>query len=141
MPAPRRPAPVRARRRATGHCTRAATARARSACRRLSAAWFARKPTYGRVPQSPVAASDQTVHLGPLTRTVADAALMLRTMAGPHPDDHTSLEAPPADYPRLLNEPPRAPRIAYSPDLGHARVDPEVAELVAKAVQVFESDL
>ena len=39
---------------------------------------FGLKPTYGRVPQSPVAASDHTVHLGPLTRTVADAALMLR---------------------------------------------------------------
>jgi len=99
------------------------------------------KPTYGRVPQSPVAASDHTVHLGPLTRTVADAALMLRTMAGPHPDDHTSLEAGPADYPRHLGHRPRGPRIAYSPDLGHARVDPEVADLVAKAVAAFESDL
>lgn len=99
------------------------------------------KPTYGRVPQSPVAASDHTVHLGPLTRTVADAALMLRTMAGPHPDDHTSLEAPPADYPGKLGQRPRAPRIAYSPDLGHARVDPEVADLVAAAVKIFEADL
>jgi aspartyl-tRNA(Asn)/glutamyl-tRNA(Gln) amidotransferase subunit A len=102
---------------------------------------FGLKPTYGRVPQSPVAASDHTVHLGPLTRTVADAALMLRTMAGPHPDDHTSLEALPADYPRHLQRRPRAPRIAYSPDLDHARVDPEVAELVAKAVGAFEKDL
>lgn len=99
------------------------------------------KPTYGRVPQSPVTGSDYTVHLGPLTRTVADAALMLRTMAGPHPDDHTSLEAPPADYPGHLGEHPRAPRIAYSPDLGHARVDPEVADLVAAAVRAFEADL
>ena len=99
------------------------------------------KPTYGRVPQSPVGASDYTVHLGPLTRTVADAALMLRTMAGPHPDDHTSLEAPPADYPRHLHERPRAPRIAWNPDLGHAGVDPEVAELVRKAVDAFERDL
>ena len=90
---------------------------------------FGLKPTYGRVPQSPVAASDHTVHLGPLTRTVADAALMLRTMAGPHPDDHTSLEALPADYPRHLHHRPRAPRLAYSPDLDHARVDPEVADL------------
>ena len=62
-------------------------------------------------------------------------------MAGPHPDDHTSLEAEPADYPRHLGHRPRAPRIAYSPDLDHARVDPEVAELVAKAVAAFESDL
>ena len=96
------------------------------------------KPTYGRVPQSPIGPSDYTVHLGPLTRTVADAALMLKVMAGPHPDDQTSLEAPPADYPGLLASRPRAPRIAFSPDLGHARVDPEVAALVKKAVEVFE---
>ena len=49
---------------------------------------FGLKPTYGRVPQSPMAPSDYTLHLGPLTRTVADAALMLEVMAGPHPDDH-----------------------------------------------------
>src|SRR6266478_1355292 len=70
------------------------------------------KPSYGRVPQSPLAASDYSVHLGPLTRTVADAALMLKTMAGPHPDDHSSLEAQPADYPRHLACVPAA-RAAY----------------------------
>lgn len=102
---------------------------------------FGLKPSYGRVPQSPIAPSDYSVHLGPLTRTVADAALMLKVMAGPHPDDHSSLEAPPADYSRHLGRRPSAPRIAYSPDLGHARVDPEVADLVRKAVEAFESDL
>ncbi|MCQ4159860.1 amidase family protein [Roseomonas sp. GC11] len=99
------------------------------------------KPSYGRVPQSPMTASDQTVHLGPLTRTVRDAALMLKVMAGPHPDDQSSLEAPPADYPALLAQRPRRPRIAYSADLGHARVDPEVAALVQRAVRAFEQDL
>ena len=88
---------------------------------------FGLKPTYGRVPQSPMTPSDNTVHLGPLTRTVADAALMLKVMAGRHPDDQSSLEGPPADYPEHLANRPRAPRIAFSPDLGHARVDPEVA--------------
>lgn len=99
------------------------------------------KPTYGRVPQSPMAPSDNTVHLGPLTRNVADAALLLKVMAGRHPDDMSSLEADPADYPALFANRPRAPRIAYSPDLGHARVDPDVAELVRKAVMAFETDL
>ena len=80
------------------------------------------------------------MHLGPITRTVADAALMLKTMAGPHPDDHTSLEAQPADYPRHLHQRPRA-RACLQPDLDHARVDPEVADLVAKAVAAFEKDL
>lgn len=102
---------------------------------------FGLKPTYGRVAQSPMAPSDYTVHLGPLTRTVADAALMLKVMAGPHPDDQSSLESPPADYPGLFATRHRAPRIAFSPDLGHARVDPEVAELVRKAATAFETDL
>jgi aspartyl-tRNA(Asn)/glutamyl-tRNA(Gln) amidotransferase subunit A len=99
------------------------------------------KPTYGRVPQSTVSPGDYTTHLGPLTRTVADAALMLKAMAGPHPLDHTSCEAQPQDYPARLLERRPGLRIAFSPDLGHARVDPEVASLVQAAVAAFESDL
>jgi len=87
------------------------------------------KPSFGRVPIYPVSNTDYSSHLGPLTRTVADAALMLKVMAGPHPWDHTSLEAPPADYPALLEAIPPRPRLAYSADFGHARVDPEVAAL------------
>ncbi|WP_159995039.1 amidase [Roseomonas sp. 18066] len=102
---------------------------------------FGLKPSYGRIPQSPMAASDYTVHLGPLTRTVADSALMLKVMAGPHPEDQSSLEAQPADYLRRLPDRPRRPRIAFSADLGHARVDPEVAALVEKAARAFESEL
>lgn len=99
---------------------------------------FGLKPTYGRIPNWPVSNNDQTSHIGPMARTVADAALMLRVMAGPHPWDHYSLEAPPQDYPSLLNEDISGLKIAFSPDLGHARVDPEVAALVADAVKVFE---
>ena len=90
---------------------------------------FGLKPSFGRIPIHPVSNTDQTSHLGPLTRSVADAALMLKVMAGPHPWDHTSLEAPPADYPARLDEPPRRLRLAYSADFGHARVDPEIAVL------------
>ena len=103
---------------------------------------FGLKPTYGRVPIYPPSAGDWTLHLGPMTRSVADAALMLHSMAGPHPWDPTSLESPPADYPALLHQAPaRRPRIAFSPDLGHARVDPAVAALVQDAARVFETDL
>jgi aspartyl-tRNA(Asn)/glutamyl-tRNA(Gln) amidotransferase subunit A len=98
---------------------------------------FGLKPTFGRVPNWPVPNNDQTSHVGPMTRSVADAALMLKVMAGPHRWDHTSLEAPPEDYPARLDADISGLRIAYSPDLGHARVDPEVAEVVARAVAAF----
>lgn len=102
------------------------------------------KPSFGRIPYAPIPAGDYTSHIGPMTRTVADAALFLHTMAGPHPDDYTTLESPPADYPSRLNElcgPGRlaGKRIAFSADLGHARVDPEIATLVRAAAEAFAS--
>ena len=102
---------------------------------------FGLKPTYGRVPNYPVSTGDYTAHIGPLTRTVADAALMLAMMAGPHPLDHSALETWPEPYPARLGEGIRGARIAFSPDLGHARVDPEVATLVAEAARVFGAEL
>ncbi|SDB74575.1 amidase family protein [Belnapia rosea] len=98
---------------------------------------FGMKPSFGRIPYYPVSLGDLTSHVGPVTRTVGDAALMMKSVAGPHPWDHTTLEAPPADYTGRLHEPVRGRRIAFSPDLGHARVDPEVAALVRKAAENF----
>lgn len=97
------------------------------------------KPTHGRVPNWPMSNNDLATHIGPLTRTVEDAALMTEAMAGPHPWDYTSLEAPPQDYAsRLKAVSMKGKRIAYTRDLGHARVDPEVAEVVERAVRAFE---
>ncbi len=96
------------------------------------------KPSFGRIPSTPVAIGDQTSHVGPMTRNVADSALMLAIMAGPHPLDHYSLEGPAADFPAALEGGVAGLRIAYSPDLGHARVDGEIAGLVADAVKAFE---
>lgn len=97
------------------------------------------KPTHGRVPNWPMSNNDLATHIGPLTRSVEDAALMTQAMAGPHVWDYTSLEAPPQDYAGQLKAMDmKGRRIAYSPDFGHARVDPEVAEVVAKAVAAFE---
>src|SRR6195952_4861356 len=95
------------------------------------------KPSYGRVPYYPAGGGDYTSHSGPLTRTVADAALMLEVMAGPHWSDHTALEAGPAPYLARLGEGIKGRRVAFSPDLGHARVDPEVAALVRRAAERF----
>ena len=96
---------------------------------------FGMKPSFGRVPIVPSSNSDNVVHQGTLTRTVADAALMLRSMAGPHPEDYLSLEAPPADYTEARGGDLAGLRIAFSPELGHARVDPAVGALVRAAVE------
>lgn len=97
------------------------------------------KPTHGRVPNWPMSNNELATHMGPLTRTVEDAALMTQAMAGPHPWDYTSLEAPPQDYAsQLKSASMKGKRIAYARDLGHARVDPEVAEVVERAVKAFE---
>ena len=101
---------------------------------------FGLKPTHGRVPNHPVGAGDYTSHIGPMTRTVGDGALMMSVMAGPHPLDHTSQEAWPADYIGRLDDGVKGRRVAFSMDLGHARVDPEVAELVRAAAERFAAE-
>jgi aspartyl-tRNA(Asn)/glutamyl-tRNA(Gln) amidotransferase subunit A len=98
---------------------------------------FGLKPSFGRVPYYPVSTADMTSHMGPMTRSVADGALLLEVMSGPHPLDYTSLEAGPAAYQARLHEGIKGKRIAYSPDLGVARVDPDVAALVNAAAMRF----
>lgn len=97
------------------------------------------KPSFGRIPYVPVGNNDYMSHIGPLTRTVDDTAMMLDAMAGPDPIDHTTLDGRPDCSPAALRKGVRGLRVAYSPDLGHARVDPEVAALVAEAVRAFEA--
>lgn len=102
---------------------------------------FGLKPTYGRVPYAPVSNNDYATYIGPMTRTVADAALMLEVMAGPHSLDHTSCEARPDAYLAKLRASMKGKRIAFSPDLGHARVDGEIAQIVESAVKLFAGEL
>jgi len=96
------------------------------------------KPSYGRVPMWPTSNTDSASHAGPMTRTVADAALMLAVMAGPDDWDRTSLDSVPADYVGRLDEGIKGLRVAWSPDLGGLRVDAEVAVLVAQAALSFQ---
>lgn len=95
------------------------------------------KPTFGMVPYVPVPNNGSLSHIGPIARAPADAELMLEVMAGAHPQDHTTL---PGGFRRSDAGPDlRNLRIAYSPDLGHARVDPQVAQCVAEAARAFEA--
>ncbi len=95
------------------------------------------KPTYGRVPMWPVSNTDSTSHTGPMTRTVADAALMLAVMAGADDWDRTSLDGASADYVGRLTEGIKGLRVAWSPDLGGLRVDAEVAAVAKQAALAF----
>lgn len=93
------------------------------------------KPTFGTVPYVPTPNNGALSHIGPIARTVADAELMLEAMGGPHPLDATTHAA---GFQRKPRRDLRGLRIAYSPDLGHARVDAEVAQAVASAMRTFE---
>jgi hypothetical protein len=72
------PAPLPLRRPATGRCTWAPTSAARCACPRPGAAWWASSPASGRIPIHPPYAGRVA---GPMTRTVADAALMMAVLS------------------------------------------------------------
>ncbi len=98
---------------------------------------FGLKPSFGRVPAWPLSPFGTVAHLGPITRTVADAALMMNVLTLPDARDWTALPFDPRDYRVGLEDGVRGLRIAYSPDLGYVKVDPEVAALVREAVQVF----
>ena len=99
---------------------------------------FGIKPSFGRIPYDPMPNNGWISHVGPLTRTVADAALMLQAMAGPSSADMTSLSAAPDDYLAGLDAGIAGLRIAYSADLGYLRVDDEVSLLVKRAALAFE---
>lgn len=101
---------------------------------------FGLKPTYGRIPNWPVRNNDQTSHVGPLSRSVHDAAVFLDVTAGAHPWDHTSFAGPIETFASGLDDIPRDLRIAFSTNLGHARVDPEIARAVAAAAELFAND-
>jgi Asp-tRNA(Asn)/Glu-tRNA(Gln) amidotransferase A subunit family amidase len=99
------------------------------------------KPSYGRIPNwpNPDIWTGRTHH-GPLTRTVADAALMLQALAGPDARDPLSIDNMPDDYQTAVARPlevMRGLRVAWSADFGYAPVDPEVRRLTERAAQRF----
>ncbi len=97
------------------------------------------KPTFGRVPAYPASPFGDVAHVGPMTRSVADAALMLQVIAEPDRRDWQGLPFPPPNYRDGIAGGVQGLRIGYSPDLGFAKVDPEVAEIVERAVRQFET--
>ena len=100
---------------------------------------FGIKPSFGVIPGYPISPMETLAHTGVLATTVRDAAVALQTLAGPDDRDRFSLPDTGADYSLAIEEPIGKLRIAWSPDLGYAAVEPEVRELTAAAAATFES--
>ncbi|HEX3791977.1 MAG TPA: amidase [Pseudonocardiaceae bacterium] len=99
---------------------------------------FAHKPTYGRVPHYPASAFGTLAHIGPITWSVEDAALLLDVLSGPDPRDWSASAPTPDSMLAASGVGVDGLRVAFSPTLGFADVDPEVAALVIDAVAAFE---
>ena len=112
---------------------------------RIPASWcglVGYQPSAGRVPVvvRPNAFSGVSpfIYEGPITRSVADAALAMGVLAGPHPGDpFGALDKP--DFASSLEGGIDGWRIAYSPDLGVYPVQSDVAAVVEEAVRAFEA--
>ncbi len=97
------------------------------------------KPTFGRVADK----SDDNglplfVQIGPLTRYVRDAALMMNVISGPDSQDDTSITQRASDFVAAMDRSWGKMRMAWTSNLGYAAVDPEVKSIVESAVRVFE---
>ena len=108
------------------------------------------KASMGRVPLYPgvkderypgVSSWESLEHIGPMSRTVADGALMLSVIAGPDDRDRNTLPTADFDWTEATRGDIKGLRVAYSPDWGYAAVDPRVSDVVGRAVQVFSDDL
>ncbi|HWE89717.1 MAG TPA: amidase [Pseudonocardiaceae bacterium] len=98
---------------------------------------FAHKPTYGLVPHYPASPFGTLAHVGPITASVADAALLLDVITAPDHRDWSALPPPTVSLRQASQAGIAGLRIAFSPTLGFVSVDPEIATIVADAVTVF----
>lgn len=96
------------------------------------------KPTYGRVSTRGVIPLSWSLdHVGPMCRTVEDAALMLEAMAGFDPEDATTLDLPVPHYSDALRESPAGLRVGLPEKMYWEDLDPEVEVAALEAVQVL----
>lgn len=100
---------------------------------------FGLKTTFGRVPDYPCSYLGSFAVVGPMTRTVKDAAFCMNAITQPDSRDLYALPPPGIDYAAALEGGVKGMRIAYSPTLGFGDVDPEVAALVADGVKLLAS--
>ena len=97
------------------------------------------KPSFGRVPAYPLSPFGTLAHVGPMSRTVRDSAMLLDVIARPDARDWHALPHRPTDYAAEIETPLAGKRIAFSPRMGFAtRILPEIETLAAAAARRFE---
>jgi aspartyl-tRNA(Asn)/glutamyl-tRNA(Gln) amidotransferase subunit A len=101
---------------------------------------FGLKPSFGCVPAWPLSPFGTVAHVGPMSRSVLDCAMLLNVIARPDARDWHALPYVPTDYAAEIDVPMRGKKIAFSPRLGYAKkVMPDVEALVAGAARRFEA--
>jgi len=100
------------------------------------------KPTYGRVSRFGLVAYGSSLdQIGPITRTAADAALMMNVIAGHDPADSTSVDeavAPVCDYLEKLDEPIEKLKIAVVPEFVTG-ADQQVQKALTDAIDIYKN--
>ena len=99
------------------------------------------KPSLGRVPGGgphPPGWLGLSTN-GPMAMRIGDVARALDVAVGPDPTDLQALPRPEASWLAALDDPHVPVRVAYSPTLGYATVDREIADACDRAVSVLES--
>jgi Asp-tRNA(Asn)/Glu-tRNA(Gln) amidotransferase A subunit family amidase len=99
---------------------------------------FGIKAQFSRVPLFPIPATPTLAHVGPLARTVRDAALLLTAVSGHDRRDPFAVAGPVPDYLGACGQSITGLRIAWSPTFGYARSDPEILQITEKAARSFE---
>ncbi|MFQ5839485.1 MAG: Asp-tRNA(Asn)/Glu-tRNA(Gln) amidotransferase subunit GatA, partial [Candidatus Methylomirabilales bacterium] len=98
------------------------------------------KPTYGRVSRyGLIAFASSLDQIGPMTKDVRDAALLLQVIAGHDPADSTSVEVPVPNYTAALGREVNGIRIGIPREYFIAGTDPEVEQAVRRAIGQLES--
>ena len=98
------------------------------------------KPTYGRVSRyGLIAFASSLDHIGPLTKTVKDAAIVLHTIAGRDPMDSTSADVPVPDYVAELDKPVKGMKIGVAKEYMGEGLDAEVRSAIEAAIQKLAS--
>jgi aspartyl-tRNA(Asn)/glutamyl-tRNA(Gln) amidotransferase subunit A len=97
------------------------------------------KPSFGRVPAYPLSPFGTLAHVGPMSRTVLDSAMLMNVISRPDARDWYALPYEPVDYAAAIDTPLKSKRIAFSPRLGFVdRILPEIEKLAVAAVKRIE---